>query len=185
MTEADSDFAIWFAGSHVVDLAGAPLRVFHGTGSRSAFDPSKLRTRRRPNNPWSGTFSMGAYFTDDPNVASRFSGRSGQIFPVYLSIRHPFDARGLDYVQLSRQVEWLGQDALSLIRREDRSYWVDYSILERLDARFNLVPRLKRRGYDGLIWKDDVEGTTFVVFKGSQIRSVFAQADMSPHLNAA
>lgn len=109
-----SDFNAWFQGSKIVDSAGNPLRLFHGS---------------RPHAPEITTFHTpqgdGAYFTPDPQYAEGFTnditgklhGSFGAMYPVYLSIKKPyvvytkdqspaylnFIERGLDTEELKRK----------------------------------------------------------------------------------
>lgn len=80
------EFEAWFAGSKVVDAAGAPLVVFHGTNEVfSDFEPAGMRETRHP----SGV--LGNFFTASPRVAEEFTNEDGgQIMPVYLQVRKPY-----------------------------------------------------------------------------------------------
>ena len=71
------DFDRWFAGSKVVDGAGAPLVVYHGTRADfESFDPSRGE--------------LGTHFSIDPDVASGFAERDGgRVMPVYLNLKNP------------------------------------------------------------------------------------------------
>lgn len=58
-------FMRWFGGSKVVDAAGNPLSVYHGTAR-----PDRVGTQFRKSRATSGPM---AYFTDSPTVASNYS----------------------------------------------------------------------------------------------------------------
>jgi hypothetical protein len=90
-------FRKWFGDSKVVDKAGRPRVVYHGTDADiSVFDSSKAKQGWDKN-------SDGAYwFSTAPEVASGFAGEmDGEMFggqrlgnsnvlPVYLSIKNPY-----------------------------------------------------------------------------------------------
>lgn len=77
-------FKRWFGNSKVVDDAGKPLVVYHGSKSDiTEFAPSKT-----------GEFGAGVYFSEYPEVASGYAaaaaGEAGRnITPVYLSLKNP------------------------------------------------------------------------------------------------
>jgi N12 class adenine-specific DNA methylase len=69
-------FKRWFGKSKVVDAAGKPLVVYHGTDAEFfAFD-----------------MSPGAFFTDSKTIAKQYAERrnGSRIEPVYLSMQKPF-----------------------------------------------------------------------------------------------
>lgn len=59
----NADFRAWFEGSQVVDEAGLPMIVYHGTGRPgfTEFDPSRADLH--------ALWGRGFYFTSDPQVA--------------------------------------------------------------------------------------------------------------------
>lgn len=81
-------FQRWFADSQVVDGAGQPLRVFHGTGGDfSVFTRERAGATSRAANA-----GMGFFFTDRPEIAgtyARMAGGDQNIMPVYLSLQNP------------------------------------------------------------------------------------------------
>lgn len=90
------EFQRWFGESKVIDDAGQPLRVYHGTAS----DFSEFRSSM------DGSFGPGIYFAKDPayaNAAAKqaytneFYGRkkadaAENVVPAFVSIQRPFDA---------------------------------------------------------------------------------------------
>lgn len=71
-------FKKWFAGSKVVDAAGQPLTVLHGTSAQfDHFDFALI------GNPEEG----GPFFTDNRDIAQDYGSR---IIEVYLSIKNPY-----------------------------------------------------------------------------------------------
>jgi hypothetical protein len=103
-------FKRWFGKSKVVDEAGEPLVVYHGSVHSKgfeSFDPDKTGEALD-----SGWYGKGFYFSDDPSIASAYAGGgidtrkildqvdeagfaptsgTGSIAPVYLSLRNPYD----------------------------------------------------------------------------------------------
>jgi hypothetical protein len=85
-------FRKWFGDSQVVDAAGEPLIVYHGT---SASEGGEAFTSFDTLGSNHGLMGMGGYFTADPAVASGYSakgrGATPTVYPVYLSISRPLD----------------------------------------------------------------------------------------------
>ena len=97
-----ASFESWFKGSKVVDAHGQPLKVYKGMwpydwtketetdkgplidsiGRGTAF-PAFDPTDTEP-------VHLAGFFAADPEVASHFAGKGGSVFPVYLSIKHPY-----------------------------------------------------------------------------------------------
>jgi len=77
--EAAENFKRWFGDSKVVDEAGDPLRVFHGTpaGGFDIFDLSKRGT----NTIGKVDDSRALHFTNDPSVADTYSRAHENIMP--------------------------------------------------------------------------------------------------------
>jgi len=71
--------------SKVVDANGRPLVVYHGTTEKfNVFNFDKVRTN--------GTSEgVGFYFTDNFGIAEGYSRDTGNVIPVYLSIKKPID----------------------------------------------------------------------------------------------
>jgi hypothetical protein len=74
-------FKRWFADSKVVDENGEPLVVYRG----SPYDPLAQEAGK-------GVIKPEAYFTADPEYASRYTGNGGKVGAYYLNIRRPFDS---------------------------------------------------------------------------------------------
>jgi hypothetical protein len=89
--ERAANFRNWFGDSKVVDEAGNPLVVYHGTSSDfGAFDPGKAGRTYRAD-------KRGIFFAEDPEQAnnaaidSRFSvGGSESIMPTNLRVERPY-----------------------------------------------------------------------------------------------
>jgi len=181
------EFRNWFGDSKVVDDAGEPLVVYHGSDiAIDTLDPSKATQAER--------YSNVLFFSTDAETAGRFSGtiskkgvvrdrRGGRrrgaagrairpnITPVYLRIKNPFDPRVVDIDSFvsSQGLSMSVEDIASLKKG-------DYSIMERP----SVAKAIRDAGYDGTVSREirfrgeDVEGAwNYGVFEASQIRSVF------------
>lgn len=104
MAISSPEFLDWFRGSKVIDDAGLPLVVYHGTGdSFDAFDPERSGRNyfstgghrgfffsSRP-----GTASVyaekvaGAYLNPDDPEAACFGDGTANIMPAYLHLQNP------------------------------------------------------------------------------------------------
>ena len=87
------EFKDWFAGSKIVDSTGAPLKVFHGTGT--AFSEFNV-----PEN--GGT----AYFTPDQEY--KYVKEAAVVIPCYLRLENPLFTDRLSMVErLNIDPEWV------------------------------------------------------------------------------
>lgn len=96
-----SPFQSWFADSQVVNAAGKPLQVFHGTGSDfSVFTRGRAGATSRAANA-----GMGFFFTDRPEIAdtyARMAGEAQSIMPVYLSLQNPLRLNAKNMMEADR-----------------------------------------------------------------------------------
>lgn len=140
------NFAAWFGDSKVVDKKGQPLVVYHGTSNDvSEFQEQNIKR------PYNG---HGHHFATKPSVANHYSEHaylsSGNVMPVYLSIRNPFTGDFFDF----KKENGFGP-------------FDDYEATEAL----------KKLGYDGIRY-DDTKGmprgkggVNYVAFDPHQIKS--------------
>lgn len=91
MQTASPAFRAWFGASKVVDAAGRPLVVYHGTNADfDVFDPARAG-QGASGGEWLHTVEGVAWFSDSPVVASYFADKAGgRVLPVYLRIQRPF-----------------------------------------------------------------------------------------------
>ncbi|HQY06665.1 MAG TPA: hypothetical protein PLQ52_11435 [Lacunisphaera sp.] len=100
-------FKEWFGDSQVVDAAGRPLVVYHGTNADiSAFDPGRLGQNK------AAPARIGFWFADDPLYAAN---HGEAIMPVYLRALKPYIVQG-DTLQA------LANDPQGLQRIKDAGY---------------------------------------------------------------
>jgi hypothetical protein len=78
------EFKAWFGESKVVDDAGEPRVLYHGTNAEfDAFDPSaKTKTAKY--------FGDGFYFSDRKFDAESYAKSGGRVVETYLSLQNPF-----------------------------------------------------------------------------------------------
>lgn len=85
-------FKKFFGDSVVVDENGEPLVMYHGTSQSQNGEAFTFFDTYGSNY---GLMGMGAYFTDNPEVASSYTtkGKGGTptVYPVFLSIKNPLD----------------------------------------------------------------------------------------------
>ena len=83
------EFKAWFGKSKLVDDAGNPLVVYHGTNQ--TFNEFKIN----PLSKWLGKLGEGIYFTDNPQTAQGYGediatdNKPAQVYPVYLRLENP------------------------------------------------------------------------------------------------
>jgi hypothetical protein len=183
------EFKRWFgdweadpaSASKVVDENGEPLVVYHGTGREfDVFESGKSNGMYVPRDEF--------YFTLDKAVSDEFFGdtnkNNGQ---VYLNLRNPADLR--TQVVSGKQLESTIKDALREMSIEQQTEYTNamndgfsdsiYNQVYRLATRGMLqekqfIDALKRAGYDGLIFDDQMSQTqfeSFVAFSPTQIKS--------------
>lgn len=97
-------FRDWFGDSKVVDGAGQPLRVFHGTGG----DFNAFSRDRAGATTGAANAGMGFFFTDRPEVAgnyARMAGDAQNILPVYLSLKNPLRLEAKNMLEADRMLQ--------------------------------------------------------------------------------
>ena len=152
-------FFAWFAGSKVVDAAGQPLVVFHGTDrvfAEFTIDGSET-----------AMFVPGAHFTDSSDYAALFPKRvldaSRRIVCAYLSLQRP----------------WMGTDRAfrALQGKVAREHGIDQ---KRYGAHRVLLEKMQQAlaGHDGVILqRTTTEGTSgcpveYIAFQPGQVRII-------------
>lgn len=161
---SDDELKSWFGSSKIVDGDGNPLLVYHGTNVESEFPSFVTRRRRSPFNP-----SMGAYFTDDKEAAAGVRGGASRVISTYLKMNNPLDLTDVANEDIPKTLGFTGEAERWAVRNGVAGC---YQTLELLDSKYDLVPKLKRQGYDGVIFDGQDEGRTFVVFNSDQVRIV-------------
>lgn len=157
-------FKMWFGKSAVVDSAGAPMVVYHGTDQDfDTFDTGTVGSNF-------GADSRGFFFINDPKAASDYAEsdtiglnkrENANVMPVYVSLQRPLV---IDDAFLREQGMAPIGEAEDVV-----SFWDNYQSL--------IYEWIDERKSDGVILKDHsylVEGepTTMVVaLKPGQVKS--------------
>jgi len=163
-------FKRWFGASKVVDAQGKPLICYHGTFNEF------------------NTFRLGSHFGDiaaantrikDKSVVDgyelRYRNHDGAVMPVFLRITNPIritDGGGLsdgwDLAAAVFAVNLIDKETYLYIREPGDSS----AVLKRL------FEELSGKGYDGLVYKNTIEGNadSWVPFDPKQIKSIYAKS---------
>ncbi|RJQ27127.1 hypothetical protein C4577_02295 [Candidatus Parcubacteria bacterium] len=165
-------FKSWFGdwendpenASKVVDESGKPLVVYHGSKSPDKFEVFDKNKRGL------GFFGKGYYFTDDLDLAERFTGdiftgakedRTGKVVEGYLNIKNPFDMdayMGSDFLKKVESELGIHYDDADEIQGyyiwRDIKEYIENRI-ENPDLNFRLVNEKTRQvfqklGFDGI-----------------------------------
>jgi len=188
-------FKKWFSGSKVVDDAGEPLAMYHGT---SVPDVEVFETYGSNY----GLMGTGSYFTASPKVASGYAetGRrkasrlgsepSPNVMPVYLSLKNPIDMDAVadkDAWTRGLQGSYLGDDAIDVVRglepgatnevalRELESLLMDLE-LPRHEGAEEIRVLFEKMGHDGLTHigggrTGGLKHRVYVAFDPEQVKS--------------
>lgn len=166
------EFKSWFGDSKVVDDAGKPLVVYHGTGaSFDAFDPSVVGQSTD-----AGKLGLGFYFSARPDIASFYAERSKvsrdagpNVMPVYLSMKKPltFDAAEKG-------------DIWTKLRSQSKEWGIELDPVKEAEGNtpndawaHAFTAAAKEHGYDGVQLKFPDGGHELVAFEPTQIKSRF------------
>lgn len=148
------EFKNWFGKSKVVDEAGQPLTVYHGTNKDfNTFDKKYFNL----NEARGDYVGEGFFFADNADKAKRYASNVGgnKIMPVHLSIQNPFVPPEGFY---------------------------DNMTIDELADFFDKKPskireKLMKQGYDGLI---DKKYGQYAVFDPTQIKSIHNSGKYNP-----
>lgn len=107
------EFKRWFGNSKVVDAEGKPLVVYHGT------EAARVAENMGAEEEGVGIdrFYGQSYFTANPREAESYALSGQQIYPVYLSIKRPYETTDYDefaeaYAGLADDLEKRGFDGV-------------------------------------------------------------------------
>jgi hypothetical protein len=178
----DEEFRRWFGKSKVVDEAGNPKVVYHGTTKN--FGVFKSRKRDPELGFHFGSISQAEWFATYDEGRGTLPG--GNIRPVYLRIENPLRLRDV-FVRCRRSSEdaayWLYRDGM--VAKADLQWICRAKTTRKVHDRFVVV--VARLGYDGIVYENDQEGgaadtneDSYAVFRPEQIRSVFEIAGRRP-----
>jgi hypothetical protein len=173
-------FKKWFADSKVVDDKGQPIVMYHGTTRNfESFDPNAPSPESNP---------IGAmFFTDDPSFAEQFRGTSGNIMPVYVSAKNPFDFENAEHrsalIDLLMQKVGIYRNApdQESMRKvldadiEKKDGTANWGVIEMKES----IESLKQLGFDSFYVREGGR-KNLGVFDPSKIKSVFNKGTWNP-----
>lgn len=153
------NFYRWFGDSKVVDEKGRPLVVYHGTEADfEAFGRSE---------------DIGFHFGTRAQATSRVSdeGRileGARLMPVHLKIENPYRMPDLNIWEPGNVLTQLELDGILTREQANAADIVDREFVRNA---------LAAKGYDGIVYKNGVEGKadpaadSYIVFSPEQIKS--------------
>lgn len=169
-----AEFKAWFGDSKVVDAAGEPRVVYHGTNvDFETFSEGKVGSS------WdAGKLGRGFYFSTDSRLAGSYAQNAkaktrddaASIMPVYLSLQNPLEIGPLDWK--------IGENLWAKLR--DFSEQAGITIDPVSDPGSNqpnpewsgpFRDALTRFGYDGVALKFSDGQQELVAFRPEQIKS--------------
>ncbi|MCZ7644333.1 MAG: hypothetical protein M5U26_03475 [Planctomycetota bacterium] len=181
--EKEANRKRWFGVSKVIDEAGQPRTVYHGT--TADFDEFK---RSKPTN----VYGPGYYFTEDPAVASQYGGGAlfaekkgmdgigAKVVPAHLRIEKPFIT---ERIYSPAEIEdLLGAYDGPAMRGDDLYRHMEEMLQEAEglspgEARERLAEYLIQRDYDGIQYLGGRSGgrryPAWVAFDNTQIKGKF------------
>lgn len=170
-------FQNWFGDSKIVDEAGEPLVVYHGTNAEfTEFNPGT----RGSNTAWANT-NLGFYFIADRSLAQEFAEQSGGdvVVDAYLSVQQPLTLTREELFSNESQAATIweaitgerlsNQDALDAIN-EEIGLGELADTMEAL-ATDDAKAIMERDGYDGVISEYGDGQLEYVAFRPEQIKS--------------
>ena len=157
--ERDANFKNWFGDSKVVDEAGEPLTVYHGSA-----DDIEAFNLGHPNRKDTGWLGEGVYTTDNAGTASTYSimkagTENPNVMPLNLSLKNPYYATIEEKHAISKRGKAGAKE---------------------------FTEKLKEMGHDGVILKyggDDapnIGNREFVVFEPTQVKSIHNSGTYDP-----
>ena len=144
----ETEFAKWFEGSKITDEQGKPKTLYHGTHA----DFEIWDMNRLGDNAAHPSAHLGAFFAEDPSVASSFAERSGgRVKPVHIRMTNPLP---MDAKSFAEELDfWQGFKA---VRRTDGSIRPADDRYERSRSHFeDFKDWALQNGYDGIVIKGD------------------------------
>jgi hypothetical protein len=146
-------FPQWFGDSKVVDAAGEPLVVFHGTRNTfTTFDENAIA-------------HFGFHF-GTKTQAQKF-GKT--LMALYLAIKNPIRLPDLGMWGFENLARNLDSRGLGIIDGADyERAWASN------DQNAELRKILLEKGYDGIVYRNEVEGAgdSFIALRADQIRHI-------------
>jgi hypothetical protein len=154
-------FRRWFGASKVVDAAGQPLVVYHGTGKAfDTFDPARLGEQTG-----AGNTAMGFFFAEDYDLARElYAGKRGEVMEVYLSIQKPLRIRDAWDNDMGAALRIAARDYLDRDPETAEDWWAFRDYLRDLRG----IDGVEFVGYAG---DPKYEQRVYLAFEPTQIKS--------------
>ena len=170
-------FRRWFGDSKVVDAAGEPLVVYHGTNK--SFDVFNTRSKSVNSTTFGDveTKRSGIFVSDNPEFAREFGSR---LLPLYARIENLAEVNRDTALDFAETIDAFAERDLWLLAKNISRSWMLFD--GELGPRF--IAYLQELGYDGATFIEDVpkgddvgedeqeyvEGRTYVAFYPEQIK---------------
>jgi len=165
-----SQQAEFFKDSKVRDEEGNLLRVYHGTDKDFTKFNKKYVGYNRGNQ---GFYGLGFYFTNKENIAKTYGDK---VMATYLDIKNPYI---IDETKSIRDYEELFNTKYERAERYRESgiseIAIMISFIRENNYSFELTKKLKRKGYDGVIYTGYDRNNSYaeyVAFSPEQIKSI-------------
>lgn len=160
--QAKENFNKWFKGSQIVDEAGEPLVVYHGTNADfDEFNPNWIGAS-------SGNYGhngRGFYFTPDKEYASSYGEK---LIPSYLNSKKIFTGTEEEIKAVAKKMGVSPYNEFPASGRKKLKDITDFtSDIYYGDSPDEFTNALKEMGYDSVF-----DGDEYVVFNPNQIKSV-------------
>tara|TARA_R100000005_G_scaffold59474_2_gene30239 strand:- start:7922 stop:13957 length:6036 start_codon:yes stop_codon:yes gene_type:complete len=171
LSKAEEAIAASLKETTVVDDAGEPLRVYHGTPRQfDEFDTARMEGRTLGSKP-EQTEGQGTYFTPSKASASTYAGEGGRVVEAFLDIKNPFIVGESSFGEAGKTTIRKHLETQSSSKR-----YVDEKMeaLEKTTDLSGIVPpsvitaAMRADGFDG-VRSSGVDGVEYVVFDAFQI----------------
>ena len=149
-------------------IYNSQYNVYHGTD----FEFDEFKTRRKVSGYG---YSMGAYFSSSEKEAKRYGKNIKQYTLDFnklldLTFINEDDKNGKEkfFSYMNNELDINFPSQKSMIYSNP---YFGYTTLEGLDKNHNLIPLLKKNGFDGISFNEG-DGVTFVVFNNKSIKEI-------------
>lgn len=158
-------FKAWFGNSKVVDDAGNPLEVFHGT---NAYDIKKFKPGK------AGLLGGGIYTTPNEKIALRYTDYPDTgIHSLYEKMENPFRVTDVDSAKAILGEIYGPKAERELAKRIDKQ-GNGAQIITKKDAQ-----KIQDKGYDGIFW-DVPAGKEYSTLDPTAIKSTKNRGTFNP-----
>lgn len=180
------EFAKWFGKSKVVDPQGKPLVVYHGTNKTEHGDAFTMFDSYGSNY---GLFGQGAYFTENPAVASSYTtkgkGSAPTVYSAFMRLSNPIDMDApADPAAWRDAYPDLDIDSFHEGGSSNESYYraAEAALADQEVPKYEgaevMQEGLRRMGFDGIthigggrVKSDGVKHRVYIAFDPEQIKS--------------